>query len=152
MPSYIQRVSAQRSIVADHKMVLSGERTLEDCWEKMKERVPSFSGQLHTEAHEQYTREMFALFSEINGREDYDELDNYDRLVAMGVWTYIEDLVFDEDTKIASWNMVEYFKDEDTKEIADGIVNASNSFDRQIRVLPENETTKSVDFHRPYID
>jgi len=152
MPSYIQRVSAQRSIVADHKMVLSGERTPEECWAKIKERVPTYSGELHTEAHEQYTREMFALFSEINERDDDDELDNYDRLVAMGVWTYIENPVFNEDTKIFSWNMVEYFKDEDTKEIADEFINASNSFNRQNRDLSNTETVKQVHFHRPYID
>jgi len=149
MPSYIQKRTPLTAVTADHTMVISGEATSEEAWEAIKLKFPTFSGARHSEEHVKYSRQFLETIAINNQRIDNDEAEIFNKVAEIGIWLYIENCIHDEVTRIVSWDIVEYFRDQTALTTAETWLKSSNVFNNHAeRANPSIYTT--VDFHRPY--
>lgn len=154
MPQYIKVAREHNLPASNFKAVKDGLITLEQAWASLKNMFPLYTGGLHTPNHEEYTRDIIKTISDNNTRDDQDELDVHDKVVSMGVYSYVEDVEHDEDYKTLKWTMIAYIKDEELYDLWLEEHHKTNAY-RNKEISPDEynsrrHTKEIVHFHKPY--
>ena len=152
MPQYIKKTTTLKARAAAHSKVVSGDITLEEGWEQIKGVCPLFTDQPYGEAHDKFTDSFLAVISKApafknapQGDKDVMKQVNDDYVS----YRYIQNTSYDEDRKIYSCDIVEYFRDQASIDLANAALDATETYGRELPAEQE-PTYETVDFHRPY--
>jgi hypothetical protein len=150
MPSYIKTSVKLSFNATQHNMVKSGEATPEQAWVGMKNKFPLYTGHgNYTPEHEEYTRAVISVIN--NNSADGVELELLDKGLAAGTYVYVENLEHDEDIKGISFNIVQYFKDQDVYDKVKAEFDKTNAYNREgVDPNTHDYTIQNVNFHKPY--
>ena len=152
MPQYIKKTTTLKAIAKEHTLVVNGDITLEEGWEQIKGVCPLFTDQPYGEAHDKFTESFLAVIGNAPAFKDAPQEDkdviqqvNEDYVA----YRYIQNTSYDEDRKIYSCDIVEYYRDQASVDLANAALDATETYGVE---LPEDQqpTYETVDFHRPY--
>jgi len=153
MPQYIKKTTTLKALAKNHTLVVNGEITLEEGWEQIKGVCPLFTDQPYGEAHDKFTDSFLEVIGKAPAfknapQEDKDVLQQVNEDYV--AYRYIQNTSYDEDRKIYSCDIVEYYRDQASVDLAKAALDATETYDS--RELPEDQqpTYETVDFHRPY--
>jgi len=152
MPQYIRKTQTLKARAATHSKVVSGDITLEEGWEQIKGMCPLFTGQPYGEAHDKFTDSFLKVIGQAPAFKNAKQADK-DVLKQVNEdyvsYRYIQNTSYDEDKKIYSCDIVEYFKDQASVDLANAALDATETYGKKLPAEQE-PTYKTVDFHRPY--
>ena len=152
MPQYIKKTTTLKARAVNHTSVVNGEITLEEGWEQIKGVCPLFTDQPYGEAHDKFTDSFLAVIAKAPAfkdapQEDKDVIQQVNEDYVS--YRYIQNTSYDEDTKTYSCDIVEYFRDQASVDLANAALDATETYGKELPA-GEEPTYETVDFHRPY--